>query len=256
MLTNMNNENVYRKIQEFFGSLQENFSVLEEPVDVDVQIKYFEASGKVRGTINAGDVLEKKEQLFDTSVAVEDKRNILVEMAGVPDTEVYRILEAYAKNPDEELVSWSKMALQENRLLLESHLLERRQVFVSTGLGGKGHKLRYFVVLINNEQKELEPFQQKIVREEMEYSLHKYDSELEKLDFKEEFTTLRVVIPINSDLTKLFREGIDECNQFGNFLSSDFIVTNMKELSDKEIKEAISDNSTPDVVDDDFPPVD
>jgi hypothetical protein len=52
---------------------------------------------------------------------------------------------------------------------------------------------------------------------------------------------------------KLFREGIEECNQLGDFLSSDFIVTNMKELSEDEINEALSANKDDMITDDDFP---
>jgi len=66
---------------------------------------------------------------------------------------------------------------------------------------------------------------------------------------------MRVIVPISSDLTRLFREGIDECNQFGDFLSHDFIVTNMKELSEQEINEALTGNQDVDF-EDDFPPID
>ncbi len=251
----MENENVYKKIQEFFGGLNDNFSLMEDPVDVAVQMKYFETSGKMRGSVKEEDVLDRKDQLYDPELDVEEKKTLLVQMAGIPSPEIFRILEAYAKNPDEELKDWSHLALQENKLLLESHLLDSRQVFISTGLGGKGHKLRYFVVLINKEG-DLKPYQQKIVQDEMQYALQRYNSELEKLDFMHQYTTMRVVVPITSDLTKLFREGIDECNQFGDFLSSDFIVTNMKELNEKEIEEALSSNENNTISDDDFPPVD
>ncbi len=253
----MDNENVYKKIQEFFGGLNDNFSLMEEPVDVSVQMKYFETSGKMRGTVKEEDMLARKDELFDPELPVEDKKTLMVQMAGIPSPEIYRALESYAKNPDTELKDWSKLAVQENKLLLESHLLDSRQVFISTGLGGKGHKLRYFVVLINKGGDDLKPFQQKVLQDEMEYALQKYDSELEKLNFMHQYTTMRVVVPISSDLTRLFREGIDECNQFGDFLSPDFIVTNMKELDEDEIKEALSSNKDNDAItDDDFPPVD
>ncbi|MDR1172203.1 MAG: hypothetical protein LBL24_07105 [Bacteroidales bacterium] len=251
----MENENVYKKIQEFFGGLNDNFSLMEDPVDVAVQMKYFETSGKARGTVKEEDMLTRKDELFDSEVSVEDKKTLMVQMAGIPNPEIYRALESYAKNPDIDLKDWSKLALQENRLLLESHLLDSRQVFISTGLGGKGHKLRYFVVLINKNGDDLKPFQQKVVQDEMEYALQKYDSELEKLNFMHQYTTMRVVVPISSDLTKLFREGIGECNQFGDFLSPDFIVTNMKELNEEEIKEALSSNKDA-ITDDDFPSID
>ena len=253
----MDDENVYKKIQDFFGNLEDNFSLLEDPVDVTVQMKYFETSGKVRGTVKEEEVLKRKDDLFNPEILVEEKQDLLVQMAGIPNPEAFRAIEAYVKNPDESLKEWSQLALQENRLLLESHLLDRRQVFISTGLGGKGHKLRYFVVLINKDGG-LKPFQKKIVQDEMEYALQRYNSELEKLDFMNLYTTMRVVVPISSDLTKLFREGIDECNQFGDFLSTDFIVTNMKELSEEEITETLDskNNDSEVLLDDDFPPID
>jgi len=249
----MENENVYNKIQEFFGGLNNNFSLMEDPVDVVTQMKYFETSGRMRGSYKEADVLAKKDQIYNPNLFIEDKKKLLVQMAGIASPEMYRTLENYAKNPDPELLEWAKLALQENKLLLESDLLERSQVFISTGLGGKGHKLRYFVVLINNN--DLQPFQQKVVQDEMKYALHKHDSELENLNFMPRYTTMRVVIPISSDLTKIFREGIDECNQFGNFLSNEFIVTNMKELSEEEINDAISGGGQTPFFEDDFPPI-
>jgi len=253
----MENENIYRKIQDFLGGLNDNFSLMEDPVDVVVQMNYFETSGRTRVTeVNEKALLARKDDLFHPGLSVEDKKILLVQMAGIPNPEIYRTLESYAKNPDDKLKDWSKLALQENKLLLESHLLDTHQVFISTGLGGKGHKLRYFVVLINKNGDNLKPFQQKVVQDEMAYALQRHDSELEKLNFMHQYTTMRVVVPLSSDLTKVFREGIDECNQFGDFLSPDFIVTNMKELSEDEIKEALSENHYDAITDDDFPPVD
>jgi len=251
----MEGENVYRKIQEFFGGLNNNFSLMEDPVDVTLQMNYFEVSAKIRGKFKDEEVIARKDDLFNAALPLEHKKILLVQMAGIPSPEIYRTLESYAKEPDTDMEEWAKLALQENKLLLESDLLDRRQIFISTGLGGKGHKLRYFVVLINKRGDDLKPFEQKVVQDEMQYALQKYDSELEKLDFKRQYTTMRVIVPISSDLTRLFREGIDECNQFGDFLSHDFIVTNMKELSEQEINEALTGNQDVDF-EDDFPPID
>jgi len=250
----MDGENVYNKIQEFFGGMNNNFSLMEDPVDVVTQMNYFETSGKMRGSYKEADVVAKKDQLFNPNMYVEDKKKLMVQMAGIASPEMYRTLENYAKNPDPDLKEWAKLALQENKMLLESDLLESSQVFISTGLGGKGHKLRYFVVLINNDGSDLKPFQQKVVQDEMKYALQRYDGELENLNFMRHYTTMRVIIPISSDISKVFRDGINECNQFGNFLSHEFIVTNMKELSEEEINEAISGGHEP-MFEDDFPPV-
>ena len=249
----MEGESVYRKIQEFFGGLNNNFSLMEEPVDVAVQMNYFETSGRMRGDVKEEDMLAQKDKLFDPNVSADRKKKLMVQMASVPSPEIYRALEGFSKTCDTDMKEWAKLALQENRLLLESHLLDNRQVFISTGLGGKGNKLRYFVVLLNKNSSDLKPFEQKVVQDEMSFTLQKYDGELEKLCFMQNYTTMRVIVPISSDLTRLFREGLDECNQFGDFLSSDFIVTNMKELSEEEINDALAGNHM--ITDDDFPPV-
>jgi len=250
----MDSDSVYRRIQEFFGGLN-NFSLIEDPVDVAVQMNYFETSGRQRGDVKEEEILLQKDKLFDPMVSSDKKKVLLVQMASVPSPEIYRVLERYTQTCDTDIKEWAKLALQENRLLLESHLLDNRQVFISTGLGGKGNKLRYFVVFFNKNSSDLKPFEQKVVHDEMLYALQKHDGELEKLNFKRQYTTMRVVVPISSDLTRLFREGLEECNQFGDFLSSEFIVTNMKELSEEEIQEAISGNQNM-ITDDDFPPVD
>ncbi|MDR3093954.1 MAG: hypothetical protein LBU62_04850 [Bacteroidales bacterium] len=251
----MDNESVYKRIQDFFGNM-DNISLLENPVDVTVQMQYFDLSGKVRGKQSNKEILAHKDDLFNSEITIAKKKKLLAQMAGIPSPEIYRTLETYAKQPDETLKEWAQLALQENKLLLESDLLECPQVFISTGLGGKGHKLRYFVVLFNRVGGNLQPFQQKIVHEEMEDALKRHNSELEEVHFMDNYTTMRVVVPLTSDLTRVFREGIDECNQFGNFLSNDFIVTNMKELSSTEIKEALdTKNEALSELEDDFPSI-
>ena len=41
----------------------------------------------------------------------------------------------------------------------------------------------------------------------------------------------------------IFQEAINECNHYGDFLEVDFIVTNVKTLSFKEIKEFLKSKS-------------
>ena len=245
---------VYRQMQDFFSGVNQNFSLMEDPVDMHVQMSYFESSYRVRDGVNEVDLLARKDELTDPEVAVEKKKALLVQMAGVASPEVYRVLEGYAKEPDKDLEGWAKMAVQENRMLLESHLLDSQPVFISTGLGGKGNKLRYFVVLFYKESDDLKPFQKKIVQDEISYALQKYDSELENLNFSSKYATMLVVVPLSSDIARMFRSAIEECNQFGDFLAPEFVVTNMKELSDAEINEAMTANYP--ITDDDFPSVD
>jgi hypothetical protein len=47
------------------------------------------------------------------------------------------------------------------------------------------------------------------------------------------------MLPLQSDLKNIFRNVIDECNQCGDFLDDDMIVTNVKVMSRNEIIEML-----------------
>jgi hypothetical protein len=132
-------------------------------------------------------------------------------------------------------------------MLIQSSLLDEQQVFISTGLGGKGQKLRYYVVFINKNQNiVLTKIQQKLLKDELIYELNQNKGEFESMDFSEGFSTVLVMLPLQSDLKKLFRTIIEECNQYGDFLDDDMIVTNVKVMSRNEILEMLKQNKDED----------
>ena len=65
-------------------------------------------------------------------------------------------------------------------------------------------------------------------------------SEYETMDFTEGFSTVLAMLPLQSDLKNILRNVIEECNQYGDFLDEDMIVTNVKVLSRNEIQEMLS----------------
>jgi hypothetical protein len=245
----MNQENIYDKIQEMLGSLQGNYNILEEQIDIDVQVEYFESSKEIKKTFNSKDALETKNDLFISEKSIEEKKLLLSRLASIDNVEAYRVLEKYRENPDPELKDWATLAMLESRMLLESSFLDENQVFISTGMGGKGNKLRYFVVFLAKPEKILTEFCQKIMRSEMEYAFKNYGAEIEEINFSESFATVKTVIPINIQLNEIFEDAVSECNQFGDFLEMNFIVTNVKELSFQEIEQVIETSKFPDAED-------
>jgi hypothetical protein len=181
--------------------------------------------------------MNKKELIFDGNIPEVERKNLFAQLASLEDVEAYRTIERYLKSASSGLRNWAILALQESRMLLESRLLDENQVFISTGLGGKGAKLRYFVVLIPRLAEPLTGLQQKIVRNEFEISLRKREAEIENLNFPGHYATLLVIIPLRVPLKEVFHEAIRECNQYGNFLRSNFIVTNVRELGLDEIED-------------------
>jgi hypothetical protein len=236
------NENIYDKIQELFGNLQGNYSILEEQIDIDLQMEYFDFSKKLKKDFKPEDILEKKEMLFDETTDKVKKKLLLVQLASLEEVDAYRTIERYVKEKHPTLHEWAILALQESRMLLESKLLDENQVFISTGLGGKENKLRYFLVVIKKDQEDFTDVQKKVVKSEFEFTLNNHDAEIEDISFFKNFGTITSVIPLDSSIKEIFKQAISECNNFGNFLKSNFIVTNVKRLSIKEIQDFIKKN--------------
>jgi len=92
---------------------------------------------------------------------------MLVKLASINSVEAFRTIERYLKEPNHSLRDWAKLAFQESKLLLESKLLDENQVLISTGLGGKGMKLRYFTVILSDTGENLTKIQKKIINSEL-----------------------------------------------------------------------------------------
>ena len=229
-------ENIFDKIKEIFGNFNDNLNILEEQIDVELQMDYFEFSKKQKDKFDPDDVIENRNNLFMEDASIYEKKVLMTQLATIERVEAYRELETYATNPDAELREWSILALQESRMVLETNLLDENQIFISTGLGGKGLKLRYFLVLLYDGGLKIDKWHRDIIKKEFGYIFSHFNSEVEEVKHYKYYSTLSVLIPLNIPLNNVINKAIQECNQFGNFLKSDFIITNVRKLNAKEIK--------------------
>lgn len=239
----MEEKQFYQNIRKVLDDLPDNFSILEEQIDIEVQMKYFELANQVRSRNLATECFENREQLFLPDVSSERKMEILLSIATIDDVKAFRTIEKFVGLAEGDIKQWAILAFQESRMLIQSSLLDEQLVFISTGLGGKGQKLRYYVVFINrNRETILNATQQKLLKDEVIFELNNNDSEFESMDFSEGFSTVLAMLPLQSDLKSIFRNIIDECNQYGDFLDDDMIVTNVKIMSRNEIIEMLKHN--------------
>jgi hypothetical protein len=229
---------VYRKIQDALKGMPDNFNVFWRnrlTFCCNLNILNFPGnSGKGRVL---SDIRSRKSPVISIlKRPLKVKKKILTALATSAEVEDFRTIEKLSDSePDPELKEWTILALQESRMLMQSSLLDEQQVFISTGLGGKGQKLRYFVVFLNQSGGELSAIQKKLLHDELKYALEKSEGELEELTSMIDFTTALVILPITSALRELFQGVIDECNQYGNFLQDDMVITNVKKLNPMEI---------------------
>jgi hypothetical protein len=231
-------ENLYEKIKEILGGGTANMKILEQQVDMDLLMEYYDCSMRVKEEKDEQWAMDHIQYLGETGYSEDVKKEILARLAGIEKVECYRAIEATLEAVgDTPLGPWAILALNESRMLLESKIMDENQVFISTGLGGRDEKLRYFVVLISKTKVLLTPSQQMVIKNEFDDILNKFDAEVEEMHFNSYLATLTLLLPMQYSLKSVFREAIDECNRYGNFLNDDFIVTNVRKLSFGEIEE-------------------
>jgi hypothetical protein len=235
-------DNIYDKIQELLGNIPGNVTILEQQIDSDVQLEFYNYARKLEDCFDPKEVLGRREALFGNDLTLDDRKQLLVQLANIDSIEAYYTLDKYMNGSQDQLKDWATLALQECRLLLKSKLLDKSQVLISTGLGGKGMKLRYFTVLLASNGKHYSAFEKKIVTEEVRFAIKKSKGELEQIQFDKELCTIISIIPLQIPVQFLFDELINECNQYGDFLNPDYIITNVKVLPNNQIRKMIGNS--------------
>ena len=240
----MNNQE--KSIKKFLASFQDvggRFHVLENRVPVEIQIEYFDYSSKLRKRktkLKENDYDHYKEMLEDVDFSHEEKKKLLSTLALSAEVRAYRLLEYYMKQPDDELVNWASMALMECRVAIESELSDEKKIYISSGLGGKMGKVRFYALVSAQNRMPFEDYQREVIEKEFNYYFSKNDCDIERLTIKDNYLELVFLIPFTSNLRKIIVTAVSECNIYGNFLSQFYSVTNVKVFSQDEVDQTLA----------------
>lgn len=237
--------NPFEQVQRFFKDFKGDINIIDEKIDVLLQMEYFEMSKNIHNKPALQDWQGQIGLLADESVDINTKKQFLTQLAAINDVKAYRAIEKYVNEANPDLRHWALLALQESRMLLQSKLLDQSQVLVSTGLGGKEGKLRYFFVLFNRNNETYTEVQQKIVKNEFDYIFKKHDSEIEEINFYENIATILGLVPLTIPIQNIFVKALSEINQFGNFVRENCIITNVRIMSVEEIRSFMENNNNP-----------
>jgi len=72
--------------------------------------------------ITEEEIANNGEKLFSSDTTLEQKKKILMLLAHLGVYESYKILKKYNQNPDNELIFWARMALDECRTFVQQNL--------------------------------------------------------------------------------------------------------------------------------------
>ena len=229
------------------AQIPDRFIVAKEELDREV---YAEYSRYVQRLIScqpheAG--LEARRTLFDPTVSLEVKREMLARLAQCGTVAAYRAIEQYVENPNPTLVQWSKIALYECRMALESELLEETVGIISTGLGGVQHRLRY-IVAVGLSCTPLHEAQRRRLESTWRTICERYDSVLEQVRFHSDHVIITLLVSMETAVGTVVDEGIAAANGDDLLLRRGYFITNVSVPTDEEIRrvlEEISRDETP-----------
>jgi hypothetical protein len=242
-------EKEYNNIIQFLHSFKGDINIIEDIIDVNIQLQYFNEAKELKSLPKLEKWEEEVPNLFDDSIDLEEKKKILIRLAAIDDVKAYRFIENYSKGCPSELKEWSLLALQESRILLQSKLLEQPQLLISTGLGGKEGKLRYFFVLFSQNKQPYTAFQKKIISNELSYIFQNNDVNIENMQFFDSYVTIVALFPLFISIAEIIEKALSEINQYGNFVNENCIITNVKLLNNNEIEKFFEENALSDNAD-------
>jgi len=177
--------------------------------------------------------------LFQTTATLDEKKKALGILAHVGTLNAYTCLKKYAGQPDRELEEWATFALGECTLFLHDDLSGEDDLdFVFTGVGPKNDMLRVYVLLLPQDGKSFEAWQNKTIENELIYAARDLKCLIEWFDFKTDYASFSLLIPTDVAIDSIVKMGIDNCNQFGGFvLDKYYCGTGVPDF--KEVEEII-----------------
>jgi hypothetical protein len=249
---------MFEKLRKILPDLK-NVKIIETNIDPEVHLEYIEYSSALKEKGFDEDEIKKNcDKIFLPETKLETKKQLITQLASIDEVEIFRKLEKYNKNPDPELSEWAKIAYQESLATIQSSLLGQEQIVISTGLGGKNQKIRFFVILKAANVDIFNDFQKRVIEKELNFALNNNNCELEKLEFGDYFFSFTALFPLDINaIENPMKSFIEEVKSFGIILSDKYIFTNVKIvpieecgdlLNEMEQKEKASD----DELDDDF----
>ena len=230
-------KNPLKELQNSLDSIKGNLHVLETNVPVEKQMEFFHFSEGIINDLSDDQAVEEQiKVLASAQSSPHEIKYALSFLAVSGNVKAYRVIEAYNEtNPGD----WAAMSLMQAKITLQSQFSDERQVFISSGLGGKGDLLRFYAFFKSNDGKPFSDYQKKLIEKEIPFCIQHYNGIPEEINIKDNYFYLLFLISIKIDIKTMLEEAIGECNQYGNFISNGFIVTNVKAFSEEKIQDEL-----------------
>jgi len=237
----MKKEELFKHFHQSMNDLRRgNIRVLETEATVEQQLEFLRYSENLHKDLKNTSIDDLIELLQNAESSFPDKKYAMTLLSISGELKAFRALENYSRNEVEpDLHNWLSISLAQARIALEAELSDERQIFIASGLGGKGNKLRFCAIFKAEQLRPFSDYQRKLIEQEFPYHIAKYAGEMEELLIESNYFSIVFLIGLQNNLQQMLEETIDVCNEYGNFISPAFIVTNVKRLDKQDIMQSL-----------------
>jgi len=229
--------NPLKELQYSLEKVKGNLHILENNVSVEKQMEYFHFSEEIKNDFSDEQLIEDQINiLMSTEVSDYKIKYALAFLAISGNVKAYRAIEAYNETHSDD---WAVMSLMQARITMQSQFSDERQIFISSGLGGKDDLIRFYAFFKSKDGIFFSDYQKKLIEKEIPYYIQRYDGITEEINIHDNYFTLLFLACIKVDIKTLLEDAIEECNQYGNFINKGFIITNVKVFSEEEIRQEL-----------------
>ncbi len=214
------NEKDKNEIKNLLESIPNEFRVIENEIKMNVVDEYYEFIEEM-GNRNVTKILQSQNCWKDLKSSREIKE-LLTCLSKIGDVRSYRKIEEIIKSGNVEILSFCFVALKFARLNLENHLSDESIGFVSSGLGGKGNKLRYYFVLKSEEN--IEKDRESLIINELRNICKQNDSEFEDVENNGNYVLIKILVSVDFAIGDIIEKLISKCL----FIEKEYMCTNVE----------------------------
>jgi len=227
--------------RELLGDIPESFSITEEEIDPTIYQEFYDYLSKIHvGEDDEDRPLQEGTKLFDVTVPVSEKKEIISRLAQLGTVKTYRLLERYLEQAEGELNHWGRAGLRHCQIFLESSLTDKSVGRISTGLGGKDNRLRY-ILIVGLLKPDLHPEQRRLIEEGFHQTCQHHHSAAEGFKFTHSYVQVSLLVSMDIPVGQVIEESIQAINERAPCLYEKYFVTNVNQPTKEEVQHYLSE---------------
>lgn len=234
-------DNLYEYIRQILGTDFKVASILDREIPLADQMEFIEKSDALKASsypsaIEVVNVAILGELLWRETDEIKMKE-ILVRLSSIQSPKAYRLIEDFEQSAQGDMKNWAYLALQSLKVKLESFFLEENAILVSSGLGGKDNKLRYFAAFSLFNAEFFTSAQIKVIKSEVSFFSEKCKAEVENIQFFMNYVSIEILLPLDISIRSFFSNIINSCAELGLSMNKNMVITNTRKMTNQEVIE-------------------